>query len=155
MLDSQDFVAAENFLATAYARANASPGFQTFQIDTHALRLFLLIEEKAAETPTVTHFESIMEKLDVVISMVGEESHRPYALRVLTYIEPFIRARLSAAWLDGKKCLIGSSGTPDTYATTPPGRHSLFERCQGYVGKRGTFQKEYFDWELGVPKLTN
>jgi hypothetical protein len=41
-------------------------------------------------------FDRIIEKLELVLSMIGDESHRFYAVRVLGGIEPFVVARLSA-----------------------------------------------------------
>lgn len=94
MIEANDLPASESFLMTAYARAAASPGFQTYQIDTHALRLLLLIEEKANTSEPVKRFERIIELLEIVLSMVGNDSHRHYAVRVLEAIEPFVTARL-------------------------------------------------------------
>lgn len=96
MMDLRDFGAAENFLSTAYARADENPGFQTFQIDTHSLRLLFQLEQTEESTTAVDRFEEILGKLDLVISMTNEESHRRYAFRVLNEIEPFVRKRLVA-----------------------------------------------------------
>lgn len=106
MLESRDLTAANNFLETAYVRASNNPGFRTFQIDTHALRLFLILEQNEKERTTVSRFDLIMEKFDLVISMVGEDSHRSFALRVLNEVEPFIRARLSALRLSERNALL-------------------------------------------------
>lgn len=95
MIDANNLAAAEGFLHTAYARAAASPSFRTFQIDTQALRLYLLLEERARD-PRVGRFDQIMEKMELVLAMIGDESHREYAIRVLEGIEPFVAARLSA-----------------------------------------------------------
>jgi hypothetical protein len=88
MVDANDLNAAESFLETAYSRAAASPGFLTYQIDTHALRLLMLIEERDRSASNVRRFDQIIEKMDLVQSMIGEESHRGYAIRVLEGIEP-------------------------------------------------------------------
>jgi hypothetical protein len=40
VLEKGDLRAAEGFMDTAYARASANPGFLTFQLDTHAVRLW-------------------------------------------------------------------------------------------------------------------
>lgn len=52
-----DLVSAEAFIRTAYARAAQSPGFQTFQIDTYALRLLLLIEARATKSGLIERFD--------------------------------------------------------------------------------------------------
>jgi hypothetical protein len=95
MIDDNNLAAAERFLETAYARAAASPGFRTYQIDTQALRLYLLLEERARD-PHVLRFDQIIEKMELVLAMIGDESHRGHAIRVLEGIEPFIAARVSA-----------------------------------------------------------
>ena len=46
MTEDEDLVTAETFIRNAYSKALNSPGFHTFQIDTYALKLFLLIERK-------------------------------------------------------------------------------------------------------------
>ena len=90
-----DLPAAEGFIQTAYQRASASPSFQTFQIDTYALRLLLLIEQGAMRANKIERFNEIIEKLDRVRSMIGDESRRFHAVQVLEGIEPFIVARIS------------------------------------------------------------
>jgi hypothetical protein len=95
MVDVEDLPAAESFLETAYSRAAGSPGFLPYQIDTHALRLMLLIEQRNSGESVVTRLARIVEKTEIVLSMIGDESHRYYAVRVLEDIEPFVAARIS------------------------------------------------------------
>jgi hypothetical protein len=91
MMD-EDKASSEGFIVTAYKRAAARSGFLTYQIDTFALRLALMAE---AESPLdqVTRFDNIITKLDLVIKMLREPSHRYYAVSVLDELEPFIAAR--------------------------------------------------------------
>jgi hypothetical protein len=83
---------AEGFLETSYARADASEGFETYQIDTYALRLLLRIEERS-QTEQVTRFDDIMQKCELVLSMIMDQSRRWHAIQVLEGLEPFVRAR--------------------------------------------------------------
>jgi hypothetical protein len=106
MTDASDLEAAERFLDTAYERARQNPGFQTYQIDTHALRLLLLIEEQNRANTNVPRFERVIQKLELVLSMVADESHRPYAVKVLAGLEPFVVARLSALSLSERNLLV-------------------------------------------------
>ena len=62
MLEDNDLRAAEGFLRTAYWRAESSPGFQTFQIDTHALRLLLLIELGESVDGRIVRFDEDSRK---------------------------------------------------------------------------------------------
>lgn len=87
---------AEDLIRTAYSRAEDNPGFVTFQIDTFALRLMLLIEQRAMEGERVDRFENILEKMEEVRRMIGEESRRDHAIQVMRGIEPFVESRLSA-----------------------------------------------------------
>lgn len=96
MTAADDLPAAENFIRTAYERAASSSGFQTFQIDTYALRVLLLSEQRNAEAASVERFDEIVEKLERVRSMIGEESNRMHAVQVLEAIEPFVSARIGA-----------------------------------------------------------
>ena len=57
MTDSENYQAAEGFIRTAYERAAAIPGFPTFQINTYALKLFLIIEREREDETRVERFE--------------------------------------------------------------------------------------------------
>ncbi len=94
MTDCGDLATAEDFIRTAYARAESSPGFQTFQIDTYALRLLLTIEQGSTSDTGVSRFTEIVDKLDRVRQMLADESRRFHAIQVLEGIEPFVRGRL-------------------------------------------------------------
>lgn len=96
MTAAGDLPAAESFIRTAYARASASPGFQTFQIDTYAIKLLLQTEQSDGDANKVTRFDQIIEKMERVRSMIGDESRRSHAVQVLEGIEPFVSARISA-----------------------------------------------------------
>ena len=106
MTEADELEAAEAFIRTAYSRAAASPGFQTFQIDTFALKLFLLAEERDKEGNTIGRFEDIVERLDRVRSMIGEENKRYHAVQVLEGVDPFVAARVSQMSLGEKKALM-------------------------------------------------
>jgi hypothetical protein len=90
--EKEDLGQAESFLGTSYARAHAAPGFETYQIDTYALRLLLRIEERS-QTDQVDRFDAIMQKSELVLSMITEESNRWHAIQVLEGFEPFVQAR--------------------------------------------------------------
>lgn len=92
LLTDNDKPTAENFIATAYERAKQREGFLTYQIDTFALHLALLVENKS-KADEVTRFDDIVAKLELVIQMLRDPSHRYYAINVLGEIEPFVAAR--------------------------------------------------------------
>jgi hypothetical protein len=96
MIERDNLHAADEFLISAYARAVAKPGFRTYQIDTQACRLLLLRETRDVSSPTVQRFEELIDKIELVGNMVGEESHRYYAIRVLEDVPPFVHARRAA-----------------------------------------------------------
>ena len=91
MLDAGNYPAAEMYIEAAYSRAQSNLSFKTYQIDTHALRLYLILERKLYSGGSISRFDKIIEKLNAVISMVGEESHRDFAFKVLCELEPFIK----------------------------------------------------------------
>lgn len=93
--EMQNLPEAEHFLQTAYKRAEASPGFETFQIDTYALRLLLQLEE-GDQAVDVTRFDSIIEKSELVLAMITDQNRRGHAIQVLEGFEPFARARTKA-----------------------------------------------------------
>lgn len=105
MTDSENYQAAEGFIRTAYERAAAIPGFRTFQIDTYALKLFLLIEQGREDETRVDRFEQIIDKLEAVRSIIWEESRRFHAIQVLNEIKPFVASRLCALSDEEKRTL--------------------------------------------------
>ena len=106
MTVSEQLEPAERFIRTAYSRAEDRPRFRTFQIDTYALRLFLLIETRSKNAPTVARFEEITDKLEKVRSMLWEESRRYHAIRVLDGIELFVAERLAMLTAGEKAALV-------------------------------------------------
>lgn len=96
MMDLGELAAAERFLGTAYSRADSLPGFKTFQIDTHALRILLILETIDTDSENVTRFEQILNQLNKAASMLGEISHRSFVLRALKELEAFVKARARA-----------------------------------------------------------
>ncbi len=104
MVDN-DKAIAENFISTAYDRARARKGFLTYQIDTFALRLALLAEASEASNH-VHRFDYITEKLNLVINMIGEPSHRFYAINVLNDLEPFTASRSAHLTVTQKNRLV-------------------------------------------------
>ena len=93
MTEADDLEVAEAFIETAYGRADEIPGFRTYQIDTYALRLMLIVETRARDTHEVRRFDGIIEKIEQVRSMIGEESSRRHAVQVLADVEPFVSLR--------------------------------------------------------------
>lgn len=106
MIEDNNLSAAERFLETAYARAADSPGFETYQIDTQALRLYLLIEEREPRGSNVSRFDKITSKIELVMRMIDNESHRTYAVRVLQGIEPFTVSRIDSLSTPEKNALV-------------------------------------------------
>ncbi len=102
MMDLGELSAAEQFLNTAYARAGELTGFKTYQLDTHALRILLILETADRDSKTVVRFDQILTQLDNVVSLVGEISHRSFALRALKELEAFVNARARA--LETSEC---------------------------------------------------
>jgi hypothetical protein len=105
-LDAGDLPIAENFLKTAYVRAAKQKGFRTYQLDTHALRLLLILE--AAESPSspIGRFADIVAKTELIISMIGDESHRDHAVRALEGFEEFVGKRKAGMGTQEKNVLV-------------------------------------------------
>jgi hypothetical protein len=106
MTAANDLVAAESFIRTAYARASANIGFQTFQIDTYALRLLLLIEQRKVNDGKISRFGDIVDKMQKVRAMINDESRRVHAIEVLDGIEPFVKNRLMSFSIAEKNVLV-------------------------------------------------
>jgi hypothetical protein len=93
MAENNDLPAAQEFIDTAYKRAADRDGFLTFQIDTQAFRILLRIETETESGRLVDKFHVILEKLALLNSMINEESHRSFAIKVLENLYPFIERR--------------------------------------------------------------
>jgi hypothetical protein len=90
-------------------RAGQSPGLETFQIDTYALRLVLHIEELSRD-PEIRRFEEVMEKSELILSMIMDENRWRHAIQVLEGFEPFVRARVKVMTTPEKDALIFQLG---------------------------------------------
>lgn len=105
MSEIENLAAAEEFIDTAYSRARERDGFQTYQIDTQAFRILLLVETQAPRGTSVDRFSDIIEKLELLNSMLLEESHRAYALKVLEGVYVFVERRREDLTLHEKTVL--------------------------------------------------
>ncbi|WP_343561747.1 SIR2 family protein [Kiloniella sp. b19] len=90
-LDYNDFELADSFLQTAYDRAKENKGFRTFQLDTYALKLILLIESEKKEFLSADKFEEICERIEQVRMMITDENHRSFAIKVFHDFELFVK----------------------------------------------------------------
>ena len=96
MGDQHELLAAERFITTAYTRAAAIPNFRTYQIDTYALYLLMEIEQAATDVDHVSRFGDILEKLERVRWMIGDEHHLLHAVRAIGGVEGFVSRRVAA-----------------------------------------------------------
>ncbi|WP_374629910.1 SIR2 family protein [Pannonibacter indicus] len=85
--------AADEYIATAYRKAEALSGFQTYQIDTQAFRIALLraTEQKAGQA--IFNIEVILTGIERIDAMLSDGSQRSYAVRVLDHVQAFVAAR--------------------------------------------------------------
>ncbi|MNY00699.1 hypothetical protein D3C86_1332060 [compost metagenome] len=84
---------AQEYIDNAYRKAEALSGFQTFQIDIQAFRIALLRAVEESSGRPISNIDKILQGLERINTMLGESSHRSYAVRVLEGIPPFIAAR--------------------------------------------------------------
>lgn len=94
MSEDGNLPAALEFIEAAYDRGRKRIGFLTYQIDTQSFRMLLLKEIDAPTGSPVSSLPAIIDKLDIINSMLGEDSHRSYAIKVLQDIYPFIAHRV-------------------------------------------------------------
>ena len=93
---ASDWGVAESFIDMAYSRASEIRGFETYQIDTYALRLLLKVETHSVGANEIRRFDKIIEKLSQVRAMIGGENYRWHAVQVLSELEPFASGRASS-----------------------------------------------------------
>ncbi|UEM08177.1 SIR2 family protein (plasmid) [Skermanella rosea] len=86
---------ADEYIGTAYRKAQDLPGFQTYQIDTQAFRIALLRATQQNRGQPIFNIDVILEGIERIDAMLGDESHRSYAVKVLDYLQPFVAARIS------------------------------------------------------------
>ena len=105
MAEDGKLPAAQEFINAAYDRAASRVGFQTYQIDTQAFRIALQMEIAAGAGSPVSTFPILVEKLELINSMLNEESHRGFAIKVLENIHPFIAKRVTDLTIPEKTSL--------------------------------------------------
>lgn len=86
---------AEEYIGTAYRKAEDLPGFQPYQIDTQAFRIALLSALAQKPGQAISNIEAILAGLERIDAMLGDGSHRAYAVRVLEGVQSFVSARRS------------------------------------------------------------
>lgn len=94
MAEKSRLDAADEFIAAAYRKAEELAGFQTYQIDTQAFRIALMraMEQRAGQA--IFNIDAILLGIERIDAMLGDGSHRSYAVKVLEYVQPFVTARL-------------------------------------------------------------
>lgn len=85
--------AADEFIEAAYRKAEKLGGFQTYQIDTQALRIALMRAKEEPSGREVFNMERIITGLERIEAMLTDISHRAYAVRVLEGVKTFVAAR--------------------------------------------------------------
>lgn len=85
---------ADEFIATAYRKAEDLPGFQTFQIDTQAFRIALMRATEQRAGQAIFNIDAVLVGIERIDAMFGDGSHRSYAVKVLEHVKPFVTARL-------------------------------------------------------------
>jgi hypothetical protein len=84
MAEDRKLPATQEFIATAYARAADRPGFQTYQIDTQALRILLLMESEAGSGGPVARLPEILEKIELLNSILSAQASPHFYLMIPT-----------------------------------------------------------------------
>lgn len=84
---------ADEYIGTAYRKAENLPGFQTYQIDTQAFRIALLRATEQRAGQKIFNIEAILAGIERIDAMLSDESHRSYAVKVLDHVQPFVAAR--------------------------------------------------------------
>jgi len=94
MAENDRLDAADEFIATAYRKADELRGFQTYQIDTQAFRIALMRASQQKSGQPVINIEAIIAGVERIDAMLGDDSHRSYAIKVLEHVQPFVMARI-------------------------------------------------------------
>ncbi|SFV38533.1 SIR2-like domain-containing protein [Devosia crocina] len=84
---------ADEYIGTAYRKAEDLPGFQTYQIDTQAFRIALLRATEQKRGQAIFNIDAIIIGIERIDAMLADESHRSYAVKVLDLVRPFMAAR--------------------------------------------------------------
>ena len=85
--------AAWEYIQTAYRKSEEMAGFQTYQVDTQAFRIALLLATNEKPGGKITNINDVLAGLERIDGMLKEDSHRSYAVKVLNGIPPFVSAR--------------------------------------------------------------
>ena len=93
MAENSKLDVADEFIQTAYRKAEELPGFQTYQIDTQAFRIALMRARAEPYGHEVFNIERILSGLERIDAMLIDSSHRSYAVRVLDGVQAFVTER--------------------------------------------------------------
>lgn len=94
MVEASHLDLANEYIDTAYRMAKNISGFQTYQIDTQAFRIALMRATTQQQGQTVSNIDAILSGIERIDTMLTDESHRSYAVKVLDYVQPFVFARI-------------------------------------------------------------
>lgn len=101
-------VQADEYLDTAYQRAETLENFRTYQLDTHALRLMFRMETHPdrpnGDFAMVDEMAHLLERFR---EMLGDGSHRSFVMRVLPMAKDFVDTRLQDIALGDRARLAG------------------------------------------------
>jgi len=84
---------ADEFIETAYRKAEALSGFQTYQIDTQAFRIALMRAQEEPCGRNIFNLDRILSGLERIEAMLTDSSRRFYAVRVLEGVGAFVARR--------------------------------------------------------------
>lgn len=88
----------------AYQRGEALPKFRPYQLETYHLRLLLHIETHPdSKGVPIKHWQAIIKLLERFALMLGDASHRGFAVAVLAIFEAFVMARAADMLPDQKR----------------------------------------------------
>ena len=98
--------AAWEYIQTAYRTARERAGYQTYQIDTQAFRIALMLATTEESGRRISYLEEVMEGLSRINGMLSEDSHRSYAIKVLEGIPQFVFRRVSDMSLGERTAMV-------------------------------------------------
>lgn len=91
LLEFEEYDLAEAFIETSY-KAIDGTNFDTYQLDTHALRVYLAAES-ASDNDAVHRAAKILNALSSVNRLIENEDHTTQTIRALEYVRLFVENR--------------------------------------------------------------
>lgn len=104
VFEDEEIDIAERFIEHAYQESKLLEKFDTYQLDTQALRIYMR-SEMISHGPNVTRFNDILELINKVSLLLKESKHIQFVIKVFSLIPDFVEVVLGKLTIEERSTL--------------------------------------------------